>query len=155
MRLSGLAACALLFFTACNKSATPGNHPPQITFISITPEKFKVSDPEATVTIGFEFSDPDGDVGTPNMLNPPPNIYIRYSLDTSAASGAYLPTIDETFNDPEKGIKGTAAVILKNFFSLDSVHQVTGDTCNFEIYIKDQAGNESNRFTTPDIFLEP
>lgn len=144
-----LGVIFLMGLSACSKKTGSGNNPPQITLISVTPEEFKSGDPDKKIVIGFKFKDLDGDIGG----NP---ITVYQTYDSSFQSGFTLPQIPPDFIDPEKGIEGTASVILStSFFVLDSLHQQTGDSFHFEITIADLAGNKSNTIRTPYIYIKP
>lgn len=138
---------------ACSKTTEKGSNPPQITFISVSPEEFKAGE-DRNIVMGFKFSDKDADVGS-EAFNSPNNIFIKSTLDTTTY-GSQLPIIPPEFRDPEKGIEGVATVSIPTVrLSLDSAHYQTGDTFHFEIYIHDQAGHPSNTITTSEIIMRP
>ncbi|HRO44047.1 MAG TPA: hypothetical protein PL009_14525 [Flavipsychrobacter sp.] len=155
MRSLLFVAIISMGFIACNKENSKGNNPPQISFISLSPEEFKNGTQTDTIRINFEFSDKDGDVGSTGEINEAPNVIIRQTYDSSSGE-AKLPIIPPGFQDPENGIKGTASIAIPAiFYTLDSTHLQTGDTFHFEIQIKDKAGNLSNSITTSDVYIKP
>ena len=155
MRLLILSALTLLGLAACSKNSDQGSNPPQITFISLTPDEIKNGgSPDQIIVIGFKFFDKDGDVGS--RTEGEPNVILKQTHDTSVGNLTSLPIIPPEYQDPEKGIEGTAVInVPTNIFSLDSLHMQTGDTFHFEISILDHAGHESNVIITPDVYIKP
>lgn len=150
-----LILSVLAFIAGCKKKNT-GNPVPEITFLSMTPQTLRGGSSEDTLFLAFRFSDGDGDLGNP-YTGGNYDIYLIDSRD-SLASGYYFPEIPEEYKDPYEGIKGTTTLILPGTYILprqDSLHLEQGDTLQYEVYIQDRAGHESNRFTTPTIYLLP
>jgi len=156
MRLLIAFAIISFGFIACKKESSKGNNPPEINFLYLRPQSFPNGTQTDTILIGLEFNDKDGDVGSTGEINEPGNVIIKQTYDTTSSGEAKLPIIPPGFQDPEKGIKGTATIeIPAIFYTLDSAHLQTGDTFRFMIQIKDRAGNLSNTITTPDLYIMP
>lgn len=137
---------------SCKKENKMSNIP-EITFLSVVPNSVRSGNSEDSITISFKFKDGDADLGNdPN--SPQFDIYMTDNRD-SQPYNYHLPFIPEEIKDPAKGFEGIATVVVPAaFLILDTLHQ-EGDTFNFDIYMKDRAQNESNRITTPDIYLTP
>jgi hypothetical protein len=103
----------------------------------------------------FTIEDGNADLGNPQNGDKF-DIYIKdFRFDTGYA-GYFFPLIDGSIKDPEKGFIGTCYFYFTPYILLprtDSLHMATGDTTSFEVYVVDQAGNESNHFVTPKVIL--
>jgi len=155
MNARGLIGCVIfssILFFACKKEGQGGDKPPQITFLSSSPNEFKSGSSEGKITINFRFFDANADLG--NADGTEENIFITTNKGFSGT--ASLPQIPDDFKDPSKGIDGTATVVIPtSFFVLDSAHLQTGDTFQFSLYIKDNALHPSNTISTADIYIRP
>ncbi len=110
-----------------------------------------------TAFLQFSIVDGDADLGNdPNGSQK--DIYIKdFRYDTGFA-GYFFPAIDQSIEDPKKGIQGTCTFeftpdILTS--RSDSLHMATGDTTHFEVYIMDRAGHQSNHIVTGPIIMRP
>lgn len=144
----------LLFagLASCSKTSAVGNHPPQITLISVTPEEFSISKRD-TITIAFKIDDKNGDVGSVDNQSEA-NLFVRYGdVEFGAAK---LPVISPEYQNPETGFHGTAvAKVTVASVILDSLTSQVGDTQSFQLYILDNAKNHSDTITTSPIILRP
>ena len=149
---------ALLCATALAgcKDETPLSTTPSISFVSLEPRTVKAASSEDTVFLTFRFADGDADLGVGADAAGQYDVFLTDSRD-STVSEYLFPDIADELRDPVKGMTGTATLIIQAALlrPRDSIHTVTGDTLRYEVYVKDRAGHESNRFTTPDIFLTP
>lgn len=152
--LALLCAAAL---AGCNKDDAPLSTTPSISFVSLEPRTVKAASSEDTVFLTFRFSDGDADLGV--GLDAPAGQYDVFLKDSrdSVVNQYLFPDIDDALRDPAKGMTGSATIIIQAALlrPRDSLHGVLGDTLRYEVYVKDRAGHESNRFTTPEIFLTP
>lgn len=142
-----------LFLLSCNKDGgAGGKNPPKINFVGLSGNVMKAGSNQY-INVNFNFSDKDGDLGvSPSSGNF--DIYTIENRDTTLVN-YYFPKDMDEYIDPTQGVSGQCALgIQAAFLSLRPDRQ-DGDTLRLEIYIKDKAGNESNRFTTPDIYLTP
>ncbi len=150
-----LVFIALLFtgFVACKKESSKSKVP-KITFQSLVPNTVKSGSSRDTIGISFKFEDGDADLGN-DRGSANFDIFLTDIRDTTQVFKYFLPEIPEQMKDPSKGLEGSATVVLQAaFLVLDSLHK-NGDTLHYELYIKDKAGNESNRLITPDIYVKP
>jgi len=131
---------------------------PAIRFVSMTPDSLKAASGEDSVFITFHLTDGDADLGN-NPSGTNKDIFFIDSRDTSTVFySSFFPNIPGELKDPKMGIDGDCIVFINSAFigsRPDSLHQAVGDTLHFIIYIKDVAGHESNRITTPDLYLHP
>ncbi len=107
-----------------------------------------------TAFLKFSIVDGDADLGVGTHAD----IFIKdFRYDTGYV-GYSFPTIDQTIEDPKKGIQGTCTFeFLPDILTSrsDSLHMATGDTTHFEVYIEDRAGNQSNHIVTGPIIMRP
>jgi len=154
------ATCFFVLFLpfmlgGCRKKET-GNPVPEIIFQELIPQTLRGGSSEDTAYLSFRFHDGDGDLGN-DIGSGNYDIYLIDSRDNSE-TGFYLPQIPDETRDASNGLKGTCTLILPAAYILprqDSIHLLLGDTLQYEVYLKDRAGHESNRFTTPTIYLTP
>jgi hypothetical protein len=98
----------------------------------------------------------------PNATTPPVkyDIYVKdFRYDTAGFIGYFFPAIDQSIEDPKKGIEGTCYFLFIGAAAItprtDSLHTALGDTTHFEVYIMDRAGDTSNHIITPMIIVKP
>lgn len=151
--LALLCAAAL---AGCNKDDSPLSTTPSIAFESLDPRTVKAASSEDTLFLTFRFSDGDADLGVGLDASGQYDVFLTDSRD-SVVNQYLFPEIDDALRDPAKGMTGTATIIIQAALlrPRDSLHAALGDTLQYEVYVKDRAGNESNRFMTPEIFLTP
>ena len=121
----------------------------------LTPDSVKAGFFEDTALLSFHFTDGDADLGTDSAKD----IYITRNVDSVQEVYA-IPNIDNSLRDPDYGMDGNAYVFLQAADPIlyprqDSLHILKGDTITFDVYIKDQAGHESNHLTTNPIIIKP
>lgn len=156
-----ISVFALVFLvTSCTP---PPDFPdePVIEFVSLT-RNVLVQDRTGqadSTTMTISFTDGDGDLS----FGEESNIFLR-DLRTTAEAGAFtIPKIPE--QGAVNGIKGTISFrvlttccVYPPDLGLINCSPSGGlfpeDTLRYEIYIVDQAGNESNRIETAPIFLQ-
>lgn len=111
---------------------------------------------EDTLRLVFTFTDGDADLGN----DPAGNNYDVFLKDSRYADSTlplFFPEIRDEIRSPDYGMSGTCIILLPAayLFLPDSLHRITGDTLSFDVSIKDQAGNESNHYTTPRLLIRP
>jgi hypothetical protein len=145
---------AAALFAAC-KDPEELSPIPSIAFLSLEPRVVQAASSEDTTFLEFRFSDGDADLGVESSTGEH-DVFLIDSRDSEVRQ-LYFPEIADELRDPAKGMTGTAVIILEAALLLprDSLHAITGDTLRYEVYVRDRAGHESNRFTTPDIILTP
>ena len=148
MRLTIFSILFCFFLNSCKKEDKMSDVP-KIKFSTIT-DKIKAG--EGTINLSFEFEDGDADLGNnPNT----PEIFVYNLKDTSEALYPFPSDIPDGFKDPSKGMKGVATIAMSGaFFTLDSLH-ANGDSVNFMVFIKDEAGNKSNEIFTTFVKINP
>jgi hypothetical protein len=111
-----------------------------------------------TAFLQFSIVDGDADLGNdPNGSQK--DIYVKdFRYDTGFA-GYFFPGIDQSIEDPKKGIQGTCTFEFIPPVDLtpraDSLHMAVGDTTHLEVYIVDRAGHQSNHIVTGSIIIRP
>lgn len=144
----------LLALAACERAKY--SEIPNITFKALIPDSVRAGSSEDTAILAFTVRDGDGDLGN-QSVNGEYDIYLKDSRD-STITGYFFPQIPGGVIDPKQGLEGDCFLALYAAGLIprqDSIHKRNGDTVRYEVYIKDQAGHESNRFTTPDLFIKP
>ncbi len=150
-----IALCLILVagFASCKKNTLPNT--PKITLAFMTPDSIRQGSLEDTVYIQFELQDGDADLG--NDINTQNyDIYLR-DMRADTFVGYFFPEIQEDIKDPKKGLQGTCQFAIYGTLTYtrdDSLHMATGDTTQFELYIKDRAGNESNHINTGNLYIK-
>jgi hypothetical protein len=148
-------------FAACQKSANNSPYP-QISFKYLIPDSVKAGLFSDTTFLAFDYSDGDGDLGSPTKQGqtppPPTNIYLIDSRDSAKYTYSFPVIEDEAAHDPQNGMSGTCQIILQAATLIprpDTLHTQNGDTLQYTVYIVDEAGHESNRFTTNKLYIRP
>jgi hypothetical protein len=117
---------------------------PVIKFISISATE--VVQYKDSLEIKFEYSDANGDLGE---INPDQNaIYVK-DRRLSKPDYYFIPPLAPPTSSVF--IKGELIVKIKNTFLLGTAHK---ETTNFEIKLKDRAGQWSNTIVTPEITIK-
>jgi hypothetical protein len=103
-----------------------------------------------TLVISFNYEDGDGDLGDEDITN-------AWIIDsrTSLPLGWKIPVLNST--GVPQAISGTIWFTLAPGTGIECQPDPPGrthDTVSYEIYVRDQAGHESNHIFTEDIFLE-
>jgi hypothetical protein len=141
-----ILSLSLLVMFSCNKETKYSNIP-KIKFLSSSHTSVQAGK-DTNIIIRFEFEDGDGNIGfgTKNLILSDSrfNDTIPYEI----------PKIEERYN-PSDGLKGIIQVSYSAAFLFlrnDSTH-LESDTLYWNIYMKDQAGNQSNIIRTTDLVL--
>jgi len=146
--------CLFSFLVAsCNKDGGGnGKNAPKINFTELSGNVLKVGSNQY-LNVNFNFSDKDGDLG----VSPSSGDFDIYTIDNRDTTfiNYFFPKDLNQYIDPTHGVTGQCALGIQAAFLTLRPDRLDGDTVRFEIYIRDKAGNESNRFTTPDIYLIP
>ena len=107
-----------------------------------------------TCYVEFKFTDGDGDIS--NDTNSA--VFARDTrFDTGFQKNLFPAITPATIEDPKNGLSGTVLFMPIPIAVLraDSLHQATGDTLSYEIYITDRAGHQSNHITTSRVIITP
>ncbi len=150
-----LSALAILGLSACSKKGGNGKNAPSISYISMTPNTVLSGNAKDTVFISFNVADKDGDLGVD--ANTGYDIYLKDSRDNAPAQGLSFPSLPEEITEDNNGIKAVCTIrIYASLFLIkrtDPIH-AKEDTLTYEIYVRDRASHESNRITTPPIYIQ-
>lgn len=153
MKIASLTALLLLLvFVSCKKNEKGRKPIPTIAYNAISTNKIKSGSGDPVI-VQFHFADGNGDLGN----SPATGMYDIYTTDSrdTASYNYYFPYEMVMALPPGEPVEGTAQVtFVGDLFVLRPGHP-DGDTVNFEVYIRDRAGNTSNHFTTPDIYIVP
>lgn len=151
-----LATISLL--VACERK--PINEFPEEPFIEyqhMTHNEINALDSTANIALYFLFQDGDGDIGR-DSEELVPAIFVKDSRDTSSNNFTYeypFPYIPEA-ERPQGGLEGSVTLNFgrEYFAPRDSLHiALRKDTLVYFIYIKDEAGNESNLIMSDTIYV--
>jgi hypothetical protein len=149
VRLS-ISIIFLFSLASCTSAEKKAKATPSIAFTGISADSV-VAGSNQVINLKFNFSDGDGDLGnTPSSGNF--DIYTTDTRDTTAIN-YYFPPNMKTYIDPTQGVSGECVIQLNAAFMLLRPDRPKRDTLQYEVYIKDKSGKESNRFTTPNIYL--
>lgn len=142
-----------LAFASCQKNTV--SKIPQISLLYFGPDSIILN--IDTAYLQFSIVDGDADLGNdPNGSQK--DIYIKdFRFDTGYA-GYFFPAIDQTIEDPKKGIEGKCLFLFTPDIltsRTDSAHIKYGDTTHFAFYIVDRAGHHSDTIITKNIIMRP
>ena len=151
-----LVLSVFIAFASCKKESNLSKVP-KIDFKFMFPDSLTSGNSGDTIYIQFSLEDGDADLGHDPNQTENYDIYIKDArVDTF--TGYFFPKIDDFIKNPAKGIQGDCYFLVLGTFTFvrdDSIHVTLGDTTQYEIYIKDLAGNESNRITTGPVYIRP
>lgn len=147
-----LPILSLFFFLSCDKKKN-GNPVPSIAFRNMLPNTVKSGNSEDTIKLSFRFHDGDGNLGN----DPATGIYDIYTKDSRDGKefNYFFPEGISSLIPPGDELEGNCTISIMAAFLLLRPDHPDGDTLRYEVYIKDRDGNESNHFTTPDIYITP
>ena len=147
----------ILALASCQKNAVSGI--PSITFeycgLSNGADTLAVN--QDTPFLKFSIIDGDADLGN-TPPGPPYDIYINDMRFDTGYAGFMFPSIDQSIEDPKKGIQGTCIFLfLPSILQPrgDSIHTFVADTVYYKVYILDRAGHHSDTITTTPLIIYP
>ena len=133
----------LIFLFSCKKE-NPISDIPEIEFISISPIVIQEFSDEITITIYY--FDANGDLGENN-----PDVKNMFVKDNRNE-------IEYEYRIPELTPSGSNIAIQGNFDIIINGTGITNESSiqnvNYDIYVKDRAGNTSNKVTTSSITIQ-
>lgn len=129
-------------FNACKKD-TNVSTVPSIQFISVSSDTLKSF--KDSLMIEFEYSDADGDIGEEN-----PDKNDLYVKDRRLSNADYYFVKPLAPIGSDIHIKGVLKVQIKNTFLLGTGNS---ELTQFDLKLKDRAGNWSNTIHTGDILI--
>jgi hypothetical protein len=148
---------SVVFVGASCKKSSNLSDVPKIEFQAMFPDTLTSGDYRDTIYIQFALSDGNADIGHDQTQAQNYDIYIR-DMRVDTFTGYFFPKLDDFVKNPQKGIQGNCYFLVLGTFTFsreDSIHANFGDTTQYEIFIKDLAGNESNRITTGPVYIRP
>jgi hypothetical protein len=152
-----LSMLCLTGIIACKKPSE--NTRPSISFIALTPDTIQGGSNKDTTFLYFGIKDADGDLGN-DPATGKYDIFLRdsrYKHDTSFPIGRYfLPYIPEDARDPINGVDGQGVIALRAVYITprpDTLHKLHGDTLNYQVWVKDLAGNTSDTIETTPLYI--
>jgi hypothetical protein len=140
--------CLFFILIACSKG-TKYSKIPKISFYSLSDSILKASTAKK-VYITFDFKDGNGDIGFKTA-----NLFLIDSRKPSDTQKYLIPEIPSKF-DPSNGLEGLIQLETNGaFLSLrdDTIHKKR-DTLVWSLFMKDQAGNQSNVIETNRVILK-
>ncbi|MDP2175002.1 MAG: hypothetical protein Q8K70_03730 [Bacteroidota bacterium] len=133
----------LVFIASCKKEANVSKIP-QIKLLSLSiTELIQFKD---SLVIEIEYIDGDGDIGEED-----PDKNSIYVKDKRLNEADYYFIKPLSPPNSKIQIQGKVRVNIKNVFLLGSANQ---EFTNFEIKLRDKAGNWSNLIVTPEIIIK-
>jgi hypothetical protein len=144
---------SIVGMTACQKDKA-ADTPPSIMDLSISPNTVRNGDARDTVFVTFKVMDRNGDLGN-DPYKKQFDVFLKDSRDHNE-TGFPFPEIPKDLKESGKGITAYATVkINAGLFLQLRQDRPEGDTLYYEVYVKDQAGNMSNKLSTPLIYIAP
>lgn len=144
---------SIIGLAACQKEKA-GNTPPSISDLAISPNTVNNGDARDTVFVTFKVTDRNGDLGN-DPYKKQFDVFLKDSRDHNE-TGFPFPEIPKDIQSSGKGITAFATVkINAGLFLQLRQDRPEGDTLYYEVYVKDRAGNMSNKLSTPLIYITP
>lgn len=137
-----LSILFLAAFNSCKKDAETSNVP-VIKLISVSSTTVKQFTDSLSIT--FEYTDGDGDIGN---INPDENNLQIKDKRLAKADYYFVKPLAPPNSDIK--IKGNLVVQLKNTFLLGTTNS---EVTTFELKLRDRKGNWSNTILTPNITI--
>ena len=144
---------SILALAACKKSESP-KEKPEIVFTGLSHNTVTSGDLKDTILINLRYTMAVSSVGADTTL---PVLYFQDSRDQTVAFLSFPGEISGKLPDAENNISGNITLRLNvSNYLVVRPDRPNGDTVQYEIYLKDvKNGKESNRVTTPDIYIMP
>lgn len=142
----------LLAVCSCKKAGKPLEKP-EIVFRALSHNTVVSGNAKDTVIISLRYSIAAANIGAGDTIV---KVFGIDKRDDFQSIFPFPNEIDGTLTEEDVNISGNLTVKLSanQFFTLRPDHP-NGDTLRYEIHLKDKNGVESNRVTTPDIYIVP
>lgn len=158
LTLIGMKKYTLLFiialsaFAACKKTG-PAKEKPEIAFAGLSHNTVVNGDLKDTLLINLRYTIAVSAVGVDTNA---PTIYYKDSRDQAVNPQPFPNEVANNLPEADVNISGSITLRLSaaNYFVLRP-DRPDGDTVTYEIYLKGKDGVESNRITTPEIYIVP
>jgi hypothetical protein len=136
---------------ACQKNTIESKEP-TISFKSMVPNTVVSGSSKDTVFLTFQVNDGDADIGNPQSATTY-DILLKDSRDGTEHK-MFFPEIPANLKDANKGLSATCTIrISAALYLLLRADHPEADTVSFNVSVQDRAGNESNHFDTPPIYI--
>lgn len=139
-----------LCLSACNKSGS-GSEAPVISLQGMSKDSVYNGVSSDTVLLQIYIKDENGDLASNDAC-----FFMDDLRDAEGFLAYTFPEIDKAILNNPNGIEGNIFFFITGDRAVvreDSLHQAVGDTVQYQFYLKDKAGNESNRITTAPIYI--
>ncbi len=146
-----LSLALVLCFFACKKDNAK-SEAPTISLQGMSQDSVINGASDDTVILQIYIKDNNGD-----LASDAESFYMKDPRDTLGFIAYTFPIIDEAILNNPRGIEGQIYFFITGALAVvrdDSLHQAVGDTVQYEIYVKDVAGQESNHITTAPIYIK-
>ncbi|MEN2992861.1 MAG: hypothetical protein ABDH91_04830 [Bacteroidia bacterium] len=147
-----LLALGLLGSLGCRRENILFSATPYLEYVSIAPRRV----PEySTVQVVVRYRDGDGDLG--GQADGSPDLFLIDLRDSSrfpeGYDGILRYTMPRFHEGPPQSIQGTIEISIPSVVRLDPTNPA--EPFQVEVYLKDRAGNFSNRVRTEVIYIVP
>lgn len=158
LTLVGMKKYSLLFaiiitaLAACKKTDSAKDKP-ELAFAGLSHDKVVNGDLKDTVIISLRYTIAASQVGQDSTA---PYIAFKDSRDQTVNRQYFPNDIAQNLPDADLNISGAITIRLNagNYFVLRP-DRPEGDTLRYEMYLVGKDGVESNKITTPDIYIQP
>lgn len=142
----------LLFFASCKKDGFSSS--PEVSFTSLTPNTWTVNNLDLnTPVLTFQLKDAEGDFTSNDSVfvkamftgQLPGNCSV---IDTSLVKAFLFPDVPSNNSNMEAEI----SVNINKLIPFIRGYHCYSDTINFQFYVKDHAGHQSNIAQTSDFY---
>jgi hypothetical protein len=126
---------------------------PEIAFMRVSSVDNPILALTSDVYMQFSFQDGDGDLGRLNESDTTANMFVKDLRFGIVSSEAYsIPPIPRKGSSP--AVKGDISFNFRNSLFCNPLEPSRQfDTIQYEIFVRDRAGNISNTITTPPIVV--
>lgn len=142
----------LLVFAGCRRDPIVFSTVPQIEYVSISP---KVVQEFGAIAVTIRYKDGDGDLG--GQPDNKPDLFLIDLRDSSRFPAGYdgilRYNMPRFYEGPAQSIQGTIEITVPGIARLNP--NAPSEPVQFEIYLIDRAGHESNRVRTDTVRIVP
>lgn len=143
---------SLSILVACRRDPIVFSIIPQIEYVSVSPT---VVQEFGAIVITIRYKDGDGDIG--GQPDNKPDLFLIDLRDSSqfpeGYDGILRYNMPRFYEGPPQSIQGTIEITVPGIARLNP--NVPSESVQFEIYLIDRAGHESNRVRTDTVYIVP
>lgn len=154
MRKHPILLLILLITVAACKKSDVAIEKPDLDFVTLSPATVNSGNLKDTVLISLRYTIAASGIGAGAT---PTEVFFKDSRDSNSLNRLPFPD-DLAGNLPESEQNISGAITVKIPASLYLVlrpDRPDGDTLRYEMYLRDKNGVQSNKITTPDIYILP